>query len=196
LYYGALKKTPYKWLNLDLMCRKLLPRNSVESIKYFTARVSARPHDQDQPIRQQTYLRALATLPNIHIIYGHFLTHEISMPVAGCSPHKQQYVKVIKTEEKGSDVNLAAHLVNDGHKGLYEAAVLITNDSDLQEPVRIVRHELGLVVGIINPYQRASRALVQHASFVKTIRKGLLAATQFPDTLHDAHGTFTKPKGW
>ena len=37
---------------------------------------------------------------------------------------------LIKTEEKGSDVNIAAHMVNDGHKGLYEVAILVSNDSD------------------------------------------------------------------
>jgi hypothetical protein len=51
-------------------------------------------------------------------------------------------VEVLKTEEKGSDVNIAAHLVNDAHKGRFEAAVLITNDSDLLTPMQIVRREL------------------------------------------------------
>jgi len=50
-----------------------------------------------------------------------------------------QRVWVDKTEEKGSDVNLATHLLHDGFRGMFEAAVLITNDSDLTEPVRVVR---------------------------------------------------------
>jgi hypothetical protein len=82
LYYGALKGTPFKWLNLDRLCRLLLPKNEIVGIKYFTATVSARPHDPDQPTRQQTYLRALRTLPNLEIIYGHFLAHEVLMPRA------------------------------------------------------------------------------------------------------------------
>jgi hypothetical protein len=82
LYFGAVKGTPYKWLNLAEMCRLMLPRNQIHKIKYFTALVNARPNDPDQPIRQQTYLRALKTLPNLSIILGHFLTHECSMPLA------------------------------------------------------------------------------------------------------------------
>ena len=113
LYYGALKGTPYRWLNLQMLCQLLLPQHQVVAIKYFTAKVSARPHDPGQPTRQQTYLRALQTIPHLQIIYGHFLAHEISMPQAS-NPNRQ--VKVIKTEEKGSDVNIATHLVNDGHK--------------------------------------------------------------------------------
>lgn len=193
LYYGALKGTPFKWLNLEQLCRLLLPQNKIVAIKYFTATVSARPHDPHQPVRQQIYLRALQTLPNLEIIYGHFLAHEILMPRAG-NPAKQ--VKVIKTEEKGSDVNIAAHMVNDGHRGRYDVAVLLTNDSDLLEPVKIVRHELNLPVGILNPQKRPSRVLVQHASFIKQIRQGPLQASQFPDQLHDANGAFRKPADW
>ena len=36
-----------------------------------------------------------------------------------------------KTEEKGSAVNLAVHLLNDGWLDAYDCAVVISNDSDL-----------------------------------------------------------------
>ena len=140
LYYGAVKDTPYKWLDINKLCSHLLPKHQILRIKYFTARISGRPSDPDQPTRQQTYLRALRSLPNLEIIYGHFLSNEISMPLAGCPPNAQKYVKVIKTEEKGSDVNMATHLIRVGFKDHYEVAVLITNDSDLLESVRIVRY--------------------------------------------------------
>ena len=64
LYYGAVKDTAYKWLDLQALCRVMLPKNTVAGIKYFTARVHPRPHDPGQPTRQQVYLRALQTLPN------------------------------------------------------------------------------------------------------------------------------------
>ncbi|MGH9838633.1 MAG: hypothetical protein ACREEM_07610 [Blastocatellia bacterium] len=71
-YYGAVRKTPYKWLDLSKMCRLLLPNHQINKIKYFTAEVHARPHNLQQPIRQQTYLRALRTTANLEIILGHF----------------------------------------------------------------------------------------------------------------------------
>jgi len=193
LYYGALKGTPHKWLDLLKLSQLLLPEHDIIGIKYFTARVSARPHDPDQPNRQQTYLRALKTLPNLEIILGHFLAHEIDMPSAR-PPHKP--VRVIKTEEKGSDVNIATHLLHDGHLGQYETAVLITNDSDLLEPLKIVRYNLKLPVGVLNPQKRPSRVLVQHASFFKKIRPGVLKAAQFPPSLRDSNGLFRKPSSW
>ena len=102
LYYGAVRNTPYKWLDIGKLCHILLPSDQIISIKYFTATVSGRPGDPDEPIRQQLYLRALKTTPNLEIIYGHFLTHSVPMRLSGSNPPK--WVKVDKTEEKGSDV--------------------------------------------------------------------------------------------
>ena len=76
-YYGALRKTPYRWVNVRKLCELLLPKNTVSEIKYFTALVSARPNDPDQPTRQQLYLRAPRTLPGVSVHLGHFLSHEI-----------------------------------------------------------------------------------------------------------------------
>ena len=51
-------------------------------------------------------------------------------------------MKVIRTEEKGSDVNIATHLIHDAYQQKFKSAVVVTNDSDLQEPIRIVRDDL------------------------------------------------------
>ena len=196
LYYGALRKTPYRWLNLEALCQLLLPKNTIAQIKYFTALVSARPNDPDQPVRQQLYLRALGTLPKVSVHFGHFLTHEVTMALVVPPGQPPKYAKVIKTEEKGSDVNLATHLLHDAHMGRFEVAVVISNDSDLLEPIKIVRQQLSKQVGILNPHPKASRALLPHIDFIKQIRTGVLKAAQLPVTLTDAHGTFTKPAAW
>lgn len=194
-YYGALRGTPHRWVNPLTLCQLLLPKNTIGEIKYFTALVSARPNDLDQPVRQQTYLRALATIPNISVHLGHFLSHEVSMKLA--TPiNGQRYAKVIKTEEKGSDVNLATHLLHDAHAGKFDIAVVVTNDSDLLAPIKIVREDLGRKVGILNPQSHPSRALLPHIDFIKQIRSGVLAASQFPPQLTDAKGVFTKPQSW
>jgi len=194
LYYGSLKRTPYKWLNVEKLCQLMLPTDLIQSIKFFTANVSARPHDSHLPIRQQIYFRALKTIPNLTIIYGHFLTHSVPMILTGSDPIQKVWVD--KTEEKGSDVNLAAHLLHDGFKGLFDTAVIISNDSDLAEPVRLVKQVLNLPVGILNPHQRHSQTLQQYATFVKRIRQHHLIASQFPNPMTDSKGVFHKPQGW
>jgi len=93
-------------------------------------------------------------------------------------------------------VNLATHLLHDAHRGRFEVAVVISNDSDLLEPIKIVREELGKTVGILNPHKNPSRAFLPHIDFIKPIRAGVLQASQFPLTITDEHGTFTKPTDW
>lgn len=194
LYYGQVKGTPYKWLNLDALCRSYLNPsvNDIQQIKYFTARVKARPHDPDQANRQQAFLRALRTLPNFEIICGHFLSHEVCMPLANGTG----YAKVIKTEEKKSDVNIAVHMLHDAYRNLYDLAVLVSNDSDLSEALRIIACDMGKKVGILNPQSKPSRELGKYALFQKQIRSGALAACQFPDQILDGHGTVHKPSIW
>jgi hypothetical protein len=194
LYYGALKRTPYKWLDLGRLAQTMLPSDTIQEIHYFTARVSSRPYNPTSAHDQALYIRAVKTIPNLKIKYGHFMTHSVPMYLTGVIP--AQRVWVDKTEEKGSDVNLASHLLRDAFRRTFELAALITNDSDLTEPVRIVVQELGLPIGILNPHQFHSRELKQYATFVKRIRQADLMASQFLPTLTDRKGTFAKPTGW
>lgn len=198
LYYGRAKGTTDKWLNLEQLFSLMLPNNQIQRIRYFTARVSARPDDPDVAVRQQVYLRALGTLPTVSIHYGHFLVKPARMPLAHPSPGGPKTVEVIKTEEKGSDVNLAAYLLADAFRSDAQAFVVVSNDSDLTEPMRMVRHELGKVVGLLNPQDRQSRALMKAApNFVKQIRRGVVSASQFPNRLVDQHGNvIEKPQEW
>lgn len=193
LYYGCLKRTPYRWLDLAKLSALLLPRDTIHRIRYYTALVNPRPGDAGTRTRQLVYLRALATIPHLSIHYGHYLTHTVRMPLAA---NPSQHVEVLKTEEKGSDVNLAAHLLWDGSRNDYELAVVLSNDSDLLEPIRVVQRELGMPVGVFNPQTHPSVVLRQEARFFKTIRPAALAASQLPATLTDAQGTFHKPPSW
>ena len=196
LYYGSLKGTPYRWLNLRRLCELMLPTNDVTQINYYTAHVGPRIGDPDQPIRQRQYLRALRTIPDVQVHLGHYLSHPVWMPLADPPLQGSKFAQVVKTEEKGSDVNLATHLLRDAYENAFDMAVLITNDSALCEPVSLVRNRLGKKVGVLNPQKHPAAALVKVATFFKTIRSGVLRASQLPDELTDDRGTFAKPAGW
>jgi uncharacterized LabA/DUF88 family protein len=197
LYYGCLRGTPYRWLDLSRLASLLLAESdAIVRIKYYTARVRARPHNTGKPARQQLYLRALRTLSLVEIHFGHYVSREVVMPIAGPSPVGPRYARVIRSEEKGSDVNLATHLVADAYEGAFEMAVIVTNDSDLLEPVRVVHGRLGKPVGIVNPQRHPARALAKAASFYKQIRPAVLGASQFPHELRDDVGWFRKPAAW
>lgn len=197
LYFGALRKTPYRWLNLQRLIElHLMPHNQLIGIKYFTAKLNPRPNDPDAPLRQEIYLRALATLPNFEIMLGHFLTKTVRMLLANPAPGQSPTAEVVKTEENGSDVNLAVQLLHDAHLDRFDCGVVVSGDSDLLMPVRIVRDELKKVVGVLNPQRHPCAVLKAHATFYKHLRRNFIAAAQFPDTLADPRGTFTKPTAW
>ena len=52
LYYGAVRGTQYKWLDIDALFKMVFPRNTICKIKYFTSIVSSRPNDPGKPARQ------------------------------------------------------------------------------------------------------------------------------------------------
>jgi hypothetical protein len=196
LYYAALKGTTYKWLNLRRLSRFLLPQDRIHRVRYFATLPSLFPWDQSRGQPLLTYIRALKTLPGLTVHYGSFQVGSDSLPVSGRREAKREYV--IVREEKGSDVNLASMLLVDGFRGDYEVAVVISTDSDLALPMSLVRTRLQLPVGLLKPGERRRFAneLVRAATFYKPIREGVLAASQFPPHLTDAHGTITKPSAW
>ena len=152
LYYGALKGTAWKWLDLPALFAKVLQsHHEILTVKYFTARVSGTPADPSKPQRQDVYLGALRRYrPEVEVYFGHFLSHQVQAPLAQPAGNRRT-AKVIRTEEKGSDVNLAVHLLNDGWLDAYDCAVVVSNDSDIAEAMRLVRQHRGKRIGLMTP---------------------------------------------
>ena len=219
LYYGAAKYTPYKWVNLAELCVRVLPGLDIHRIRYFTALVKSLPTDSHTGLRQRIYIRALETLPNLKVHYGHYLQSTKSMLLAAPHPGGPRFADVLKMEEKGSDVNIATYMLIDAFRKDCDQLVVITNDSDLAEPVRIINKELMIPVGIFNPHThdtavrraritgkplrpaRPSVELKKVAKFNRDITSegptSHMARSQFPPILTDAQGrTITRPVGW
>ena len=113
-------------------------------------------------------------------------------------------VLAAKAEEKGSDVNLGAHLVRDAFVDAFDIAYVITDDTDLVEPVRIVTQEAGKPACIVAPYRSRTAkrpvpapSLAAVASSVHYIDDKELAAAQFPDVINrPGKKPITKPPTW
>jgi hypothetical protein len=200
-YYAAFRRArfhQYKWLDLVAFCKAALPRNDVRLVRYFTAPLDPSRGRGGQRARQDAYLAALRATPGLQTHYGQFVEHAKSQWLVDPPPRGPKKARVWVPEEKGSDVNLASHLLVDGFTGEYEVAVVVSNDADLLEPVRLVRAVLGLPVGVIK-VEGGQRACVfaKQADFVRTVRRGHFAAAQLPDELTDAGGRrITKPREW
>lgn len=207
LYFRLLaQRSSLKWLNVKALAEKLLnPTNIIVGVRYYTARVSGRI-DLHAPARQQIYLDALRTVPEISIHMGTFLLSEKFAglvkppefrPRITLAQPWPDVVKVIKVEEKGSDVNLASHLLLDAFQGNFDVAAVLSNDSDLVEPIRIVTSVLGKPVGLLSPVPNPTPDLSRVASFVRRISVSDLASSQFLNPLVRSDGsTLTRPATW
>jgi NYN domain len=196
VYYRALKHTHYKWLDPLILAQSLLDaQDEIVMVRYFTARISSRAGDPDAPRRQEIYLKALRTIPQMRIHYGRFLAKTKIRPLVGFD---DCFVEIQDTEEKGSDVNLASYLIHDGWLGLYDAALVMSQDSDLCEPMRMVKEELEKPLGIVwLDGQQPSKHFRRSSSFVRHVTSSRLDAAQFPDTImgRDGH-LIRKPDRW
>lgn len=196
LYNGSLKGTSYKWLDFSVLFRNLFPNAQIRRIRYFTALVKATPNDPQKRQRQQIYIRAIKTIPSLSVHLGRFQTNIKRLPLAHPPTSGSRMVDVMRTEEKGSDVNLASYLLLDGFRKEYEQAVIVSNDADLVTPIKIARDEFGLKVGLLNPQEKPSLVLKEAVDFYRKLRQGPLSVSQFSNSLEDADGVFRKPARW
>lgn len=204
LFNGAVKGTTYKWLDLGTLCQTLLPSHKINKIRYFTAKVLPFAHKPQAPQKQQMYLRALATLPNVIIHQeGYFSSRAVLLPQFPLAYVRRdkgpQCVQVQRMEEKRTDVDLATYLLVDCLDNDFNEAVVISNDSDLCLPILMVTKKYGKNVTVINPHRSSgmsgqlARAATTH---LRTINSSVLRRCQLPATLTDAAGTITKPSDW
>ncbi len=203
-YYGVVKGTTYKWLDFMALFKKVLsPEHDILAIKYFTARVTGK-FDPNQPLRQKTFIRALKKhIPELSVYYGQFNSHTINAPLACPIDVKTfgkpiKFANIVKTEEKGSDVNLAVHDLNDAWRDVYDCAVIVSNDSDLAESLRLIKEQNKKMVGLIYPStdkkRHPSKALTKYADFTKSIFKSSLKVCQLPNPIPGT--TISKPAAW
>ena len=196
LYHSLLKgNDSVKWLDLKALSGALLNRsNEIALIRYFTARVSNTPSDQNLALRQDVYLRALkAHIPELTIQIGQFKTEKKIKPVVSPPP---SFIEIWHREEKGSDVNLAVHLLNDAWHDRYDVALVISNDSDLAEALHLVQ-SLGKPVGVATRFDRPTSQLRQNSDFQRRITNTHLTKSQMPEKIKDSTGlVISRPAEW
>lgn len=198
LYYGSLKSTPNKWLNIQALAQALTPGGAtLAKVRYFTAHVKPSQFKPSAHTDQKAYLSAIqAACPLVDIHLGRYSVHKTRAANANPPPAT---VEIIKSEEKGSDVNLAVHLLNDSYKHPGSIALLISNDSDLCEAVALAKANGTQVYWF--PPLRKGRYPSKDLAAVVTHQRGIypkqFVHAQFPSNVTDANGaTICKPSSW
>ncbi|HEY1167533.1 MAG TPA: NYN domain-containing protein [Candidatus Limnocylindrales bacterium] len=195
LFRRALEHGPNRWLDLAALFGTIFPDNEIHHIHYFTSWISG-SSNPGKLERQALYIRALETIPTLTPHYGEFHRNPVVRPLVRPIAGLPDCVEVWDTKEKGSDVNLASMLLLDAHNKEFDSAVVVSNDSDLLLPIKLVVTEFHKPVGVLDPAERGSRSLAEAASFYRRLHRGALAKSQFPVEMTDRHGPFRRPARW
>lgn len=169
----------WRWLDLKALASDLITTHSrwqgpiIETVTYCTERVSGASNPVGQR-EQDVYLRALERSGSAtRISYGNYVARVATAPLATAGrngkpvishsqwplmvqdgaeqdvPDARFMASVARREEKGSDVNVASHLLIGLLTERVDAAVVISNGSDLAYPVTYVRGRVP--IGLVNP---------------------------------------------
>lgn len=224
LYKGLLERNPgTKWLDIVSYCQALEPSKRLVHVKYFTARVKRRFDGDLAPERQDAYLRLLKD-QGVEVMLGKFSKNfeyrrvSTSSSKSVIEPSMRSFLgltglafkgslskakpdvpkaAVIRFEEKGSDVNLAAHLLRDTYEHGLRSALVVTGDSDLALPISFAR-DSGVYVRVLipNPKQRYNE-LQLAASIVEVARLDQIREHQHRmNYVTSKGGTIRVPQEW
>jgi 6-hydroxy-3-succinoylpyridine 3-monooxygenase len=223
-YYGCLRGTPYKWLDLlPLFEKHILPSALVKdrdghirqstllpspSIKFFTAKiiesVARAPDSVSSQARYHTALRKLHD-GRIELIEGYYAVNKMKVKIVDAedpdkAPRECQEIQAWKVEEKQSDVNLALQAYHDAITGQIDHAVIVTNDTDIAPALEMIRAHTNVLIGVVVPTtdhtRPANTDLVKLAHWTRRhINASELAACQLPRVIQGKRPT-TKPESW
>ncbi|QGZ40345.1 6-hydroxy-3-succinoylpyridine 3-monooxygenase [Pseudoduganella flava] len=217
LYYGCLKGTPYKWLDLmALFEQQILPSSAPDSsvllplsIKYFTAKIKEQAAKAlDSVSSQARYHTALRKRyhARIELIEGYYsLTQSKARLVDNAVPAKWArdcaQTLVWKLEEKQSDVNLALQAYHDAITGAVDQVVIVTNDTDIAPALKMIRTYSAVKIGLVVPTRPGLREpnddLLKLAHWTRThITDRELASAQLPRVVVGGKKPTIKPESW
>jgi hypothetical protein len=217
----------WRWLDIRALSETLIwerknwPGAQLERVIYCTARIDAANNPSGHG-DQDIYLRALEATQSVDLIeFGYYVARVKSLPLAVRDPNgrprlvRPQWPVMIQDstggtvnsavfmvsvgyrEEKGSDVNVASHLLSDILLNEVDAAIVISNDSDLQLPVNRARQYVP--VGLINPGSSPTAGALRAEAtdgvgrhFWRKLSAGDFSHHQLPNP---AAG-FRSPAGW
>lgn len=217
-YYGRLKGSPYKWLDIvkffeNCIIRAQLPESELVLVKFFTAHVKANFSSHgNQGVEMQTrYHRALEHLypDKLEIICGFHAAEPVEMPkfLGKGQVDKTNCHKVWRLNEKQTDVNIAIHMYRDAIQNKASNLILCTSDSDLVPALETIRKDIPTIkLGLVLP--RKSRTvdsqsrppnkdLGELAHWTRShINDNELASAQLPDVVATNKKAIKKPDYW
>jgi len=195
LYYGTVRGTRYKWLDLERLFTRLRPDDDLQAIYYFTALVSGPSLE-----RQLTYLRALATTPLVQVVMGRFKLKTVQCRHDACAMNGPRFFTMM--EEKRSDVNIALQMIDDAYQLRPDRMILVTGDSDLVPAINLIKQRfteirITVYVPARNTTRAAATELRSASDRDRTLPLSLVKKCLFPPVIdHPSGKQIVKPSTW
>jgi hypothetical protein len=217
----------WRWLDLRALASSLIGRRTnwadaeLARLVYCTARIDG-PSNPSGQADQDVYLKALLAAKSVDLIeYGTYVARVKTAPLAvkdrdgrpelvtpswpvviqdgqgGAVEDAVFMVSYANREEKGSDVNVASHLLIDVLGGSVDGAVVISNDSDLRFPVGQARARVP--VGVVNPSPNHLAGALRSEPNTGAGRHWWVRLTPADLRAHqlpDPAGAYRRPDGW
>ncbi|SMM98371.1 hypothetical protein SPONN_2283 [uncultured Candidatus Thioglobus sp.] len=211
LYYGCLKNSSDKWLDLHKLFSGILnehnPETEIIKIKFFTANIRANiaTHKELAQKSQQDYHKALKQIhgDKIEIISNYFSLEKAVLPKYQKPIDKNCNVAVWKLEEKKTDVDLALSAYRDVSLNKAEQIVFVSNDSDIEPSLRYIKDDFpNKVIGVIIPKRKNSKramgnSLVQFSNWSRSyISDNELSNAPLPIKIPTNKKPIFKPDYW
>ena len=207
LYYGLLRGSKLKWLDLVGLFRDHVLDNKAElvEVRYYTAPVLGRMSDDpESPQRQRRYLQALrkSNPAGLAIIEGSIVASTPYQRLVNPIPQAPELerVQIYDFNEKKTDVNLASDMLADAWTGRVDQAVLCSNDSDIEGALATIRKHLPQIrLGVVAPirgddHRKIAKDLSMHAHWSKILSPVHLANAQMPNKIPGT--TLVRPPSW
>jgi uncharacterized LabA/DUF88 family protein len=165
----------------------LKPGQKLVKIKYFTSLITS---NVDKRLRQKEYIKALSTIESVQIIYGVFQRETIHCGLCGQDS--------TENSEKMTDVNIATHLLEDYYNDACDMAMLISGDTDLIPPIRLINENHGTKrVFVAFPPSRVNEHVRRYSKGDMVIGRKKLADSQFSNKIViDKEEIATRPASW
>jgi len=189
--YHALDAVPryrkYKWISLTKLAGcYALKKDSIVGVEYFTTLAL---WDPNKAARHRVFIKAQES-EGVTVVYGQFKRKQRRCRLCGGMS--------ATFEEKQTDVNLALRLFQLAVLDRFDAAVIISGDTDLIPAVKAVQATFpGKRVGVVIPIGRASEDLKKHTDFHHRMKEIHLASSRLPYAVNLRDGTvLTCPSTW
>jgi 6-hydroxy-3-succinoylpyridine 3-monooxygenase len=219
LYYGCLKNSSDKWLDVRALIERILPSIlfkktgepmrfafQTPAVKYFTAPIlTAFASSDDSVSCQSNYHTALSAHLGgaVEIIRGYHDAKPARAHVweEGKAARECKVIDIWKLEEKQSDVAFALHAYSDAIRNQVDQVIAVTNDSDFAPAIKMIRQHTQATVGLISPTRhqtgKVNSELQKHAHWTRThILDEEFAQSQLPPVIRLNNKVVHKPLSW